>query len=392
MIAMVRIFRRPSIIPQLSLGLLLVGCVDSTTAEATDPDPPVIAAQANPAPTQVAQIQPQQQGPRGPGAACESDPSPTFTTPFTDMSMIQAILPPAVISGERFKNRSYISIAQDADGAFFEVPIYAPVDSTLVSITYFTQPAIDANDRQILMELYVLDFQVSCEVHYGFDHVDRLVGAVGAAAPPEPAPDTRDAAVYVNVPVKAGDLIGFTRGTPRARNWDWIVTNKAAANVFANPDRYRSQGDLQTLAAGACGYDYFPADIRSQFYALLHGLTDDADSCFAVPDEAGAIAGGWFDQRLEDRDLQNFDPGWAVAIGMAYDQIRINTVDASVRIDADAPTYLDPRGVTSEHCYYSARSRGFAYVRLVTPMELAMAMGNGQCPDQMPTRFTTYYR
>ena len=171
-----------------------MGCVDSTTAEAT-PDPVIVVAQANPAPTQMVQIQAQQQGPRGPTAACESNPSPTFTTPFTDMSMIQAILPPAVISGERFKNRSYISIAQDVDGAFFEVPIYAPVDSTLVSITYFAQPGIDANDRQILMELYVLDFQVSCEVHYGFDHVDRLVGAAGAAAPSEPAADTRDAAV-----------------------------------------------------------------------------------------------------------------------------------------------------------------------------------------------------
>jgi hypothetical protein len=56
----------------------------------------------------------------------------------------------------------------------------------------------------ILMELYMLDFQVSCQVHYGFDHVDRLVGAVGAVAPPKPAPDTRDAAVYVNVPVSPG--------------------------------------------------------------------------------------------------------------------------------------------------------------------------------------------
>jgi hypothetical protein len=31
-------------------------------------------------------------------------------------------------------------------------------------------------------------------VYYAYDHVDRLVGAAGAAAPPEPAADTRDAA------------------------------------------------------------------------------------------------------------------------------------------------------------------------------------------------------
>ena len=352
--------------------------------------PAALAPQLAQDPAQAAQLHQGQPG--GPGTACESNPNPTFTTSFTDLAMIQAILPPAVISGERFKNRSYISIARDAACEFFEVPIYAPVDSTLVNITYFTQPAMDANDRQILMELYILDFQVSCEVHYGFDHVDRLVGAVGAVAPPEPAPDTRDAAVYVTVPVKAGQLIGFTRGTPRARNWDWIVTNQAATNVFANPERYRTEGDLQTLAAGACGYDYFPTAIRSQFYALLFGLTDEAESCFGVPDEPGAIAGGWFDQRLADRDPGDFNPGWAVAIGTAYDQIRINTIDGSVRIDPGAPTYLDPRTVTSQHCYYSDRSGAFAFVELVSPVELNLALGNGRCPDQMPNRFQTYYR
>ena len=81
---------------------------------------------------------------------------------------------------------------------------------------------------------------------------------------------------------------------------------------------------------------------------------------FWCADTPGAIAGGWFHQRLEDRD-------------------------------PDAPTYIDPRRVTSEHCYYSARSRGYAYVKLVTPMELALAIGDGQCPDQMPSRFTTHY-
>jgi len=50
------------------------------------------------------------------------------------------------------------------------------------------------------------------------------------------------------------------------------------------------------------------------------------------------------------------------------------------------------RGVTSQHCYYSARSRGYAYVKLVTPIELGLAIGDGQCPDQMPSRFTAYFR
>lgn len=345
---------------------------------------------AGPALVAKAQEAPRRGAP--PARACESNPSPAFTTPFTDLTMISAMLPPAVISGERFKNRSYISIGRDAEGGFFEVPIYAPADSTLVSITYFTQPATDENDRQILMELYVLEFQVSCEVTYGFDHVDRLVGAAADAAPAEPAPDTRNAAVYVNVPFKAGELIGYTRGTPRARNWDFIVTNRGQANVFANPDRYAAQGDLRSLLTGACGYDYFPPAIRSQFYALLHGLTEDAESCFGMPDEPGAIAGGWFSQKFGVRDPGEFDPGWAVAIGTAYDQIRINTAEASIRINPGAATYLNPRTVTTEHCYQSSKSRDYAFVKLVAPLELALALGQGGCPDRLPSNFQTYYR
>ncbi len=360
----------------------------------------IFLAQAQ-APAQ-AQVQAQAQQPPNPpgrgegGGGCESNPNPTFTTAFTDLTKIQSILPPIVISAERFKNRSYISIAQDGDGGFFEVPIYAPADSTLKSITYFTQPALDDRDREILMELYVLEFQVSCEVTFGFDHVDRLVGAIADVAPVEPAKDTRDAAVAVNVPVKAGDLIGYTRGTPRAHNWDFVVINQANAstnaNGFANPARYQTQGDLQSLAAGACGYDYFPAEIRSQFYALLDGLTEDAESCFGNPDEPGTVAGGWFAGKLEDREPGQFDPGWAVAIGTAYDEIRINTLGSSVRIAPGSATYLDPRTVTTEHCYQSSQSREYAYVKLVSPMELGLALGQGGCPDQMPARFQTYYR
>jgi len=40
------------------------------------------------------------------GRGCISDANPTFTAHFTDLSRIRLILPPAVISGNRFKNRS----------------------------------------------------------------------------------------------------------------------------------------------------------------------------------------------------------------------------------------------------------------------------------------------
>lgn len=71
---------------------------------------------------------------------CASDPSPPLTAPITDLSKIETILPPFVISGDRFKSRSYVSIGRDATGEFYEVPVYAPTDSKLMSITYYVEP------------------------------------------------------------------------------------------------------------------------------------------------------------------------------------------------------------------------------------------------------------
>ncbi len=74
---------------------------------------------------------------RGDRQDCTSDPSPRLTAPITDLSKIDLILPPFAISGNRFKSRSYVWIGRDANGEYYEVPVYAPADSKLVSITYY---------------------------------------------------------------------------------------------------------------------------------------------------------------------------------------------------------------------------------------------------------------
>ena len=60
------------------------------------------------------------------------------------------------------------------------------------------------------------------------------------------------------VPVKAGDLIGYTDGTIMAHTWDFLLNNSTRRNEFANQERYENVGDLANLITADCPYNYFP--------------------------------------------------------------------------------------------------------------------------------------
>ena len=141
------------------------------------------------------------------------------------MSKIDLILPPFVISGDRFKSRSYVWIGRDANGEYYEVPVCAPVDSKLMSITYYVESMRNEQGEQVDVGQYSLDFQVSCEVSYGFDHLWRLADDVAALAPTEPVRSTRgNFRLATPLSMKAGELIGYTTGTVQAHNWDFVFS------------------------------------------------------------------------------------------------------------------------------------------------------------------------
>ncbi len=129
-------------------------CTPTPGPDVTPASTPVSTPTATPGPTPV---------PQG-GGGCVSDPDPEFTAHITDLSKIDFIIPPAVLSGNRFKNRSYVWISRDETGWAYEVPIYAPVDSTLTGITFYSEPALNDQGQLVDVEQFSLSFQVSCEV------------------------------------------------------------------------------------------------------------------------------------------------------------------------------------------------------------------------------------
>ena len=325
-----------------------------------------------------------------PSPDCTSDPSPVFPAPFTDLDAIDRMLPPAVISGERFKNRSYVWIKTDGDGNAPEVPVFAPADAVVTGITYFLQPMNRRDGSVAMVEQYILRLEVSCEVQIRFDHMDRLSPPLAAVAPATPAADTRNAEVRVRVPVAAGDLLAHTAGTIVAHNWDIIVANTTVTRAFANPNRYAAAGDLQWLLRTDCAFDYAPPALRARYYALLVDVAADAESCFVMPDTPGAAAGGWFRAPFDPAD-QFGDPGWAVAIAALNGQVRVQGPGWHVWVSPGAATWADPRIVTGEHCYEG--QGGFAWLRILGDGDsMEVANGDGNCPNVMPGGAVTVFR
>ena len=361
----------------------LVACSGSTALTPADD------ASASPTPSTTP---PMTGGQRAPDAGrCTSDPQPVLSAAYTDISLIDFINPTIVTSGNWLKNRQYHKVVTDAGNNAPLAPLYAPVDSVAISVTHY----LGVMPTGAELSQFEVRFQVSCEVTYWFDHITTLAPAFAALAPTEPARDTRDAAVPINVPVRAGDLIGHTSGSEPAHTWDFILVNKAHTNSFANQARYEGTGDLDGLLHADCPFDYFEPTLRAQFlsrFGWWQGRDPNA-SCDLAVDVPGSIAGGWF-MTPYDPNAQFPPADWGVVITRAADgYVDVNGPGITLRTGPAAPTYADPKLVTDAHCFaHYMRPARYAFVRLVSPTELAVAFGDGACPAELPADHRVYYR
>ncbi|OGG44810.1 hypothetical protein A2673_02125 [Candidatus Kaiserbacteria bacterium RIFCSPHIGHO2_01_FULL_50_13] len=180
--------------------------------------------------------------------SCVSNSNPVFTHHITDTTMFSQIKPPPNKTPEGdLKPHSYI----ETHGQ--RVPVYAPVDMTLIGGAYFEGGP------------YGLDFRVSCEVRLRFGHISEPVEVIREVFPDRPAPagDSRDQKIKHEVSFKAGDLLAYTVGTnPGAGNWDFGVYNSNVKNRYADDPKY-NWSDINTTAV--CPYGYFTEELLSVY-------------------------------------------------------------------------------------------------------------------------------
>lgn len=330
-------------------------------------------------------------------SGCTSDLAPLFTHHYTDLDQIEFINPTIVTSGNWLKNRQYHKVVTDSDNNAPEVPVYAPADAVATGVTHYLGQMVSWSGESFEVPQYDIRFRVSCEVTFGFDHLSRLEEPFASLAPTEAVRDTRNAEAPLSIEVEAGQLIGWTTGTEPAHVWDFIASNTAVTNTFANQARYEGSGDLSRLLHAVCPYDYFPADMADAYtskFGWWQGSGADAGfgvECSVPTDAPGALAGGWF---LAPYDGSTGGPvGWGLVATIAADgYLDLNGPGASLRVSPRDPSFLDPAAMTGEHCYVHYQGGRWAYVALISGDILAAAFGDGACPSALPADHQLFYR
>lgn len=199
---------------------------------------------------------------------CISNPDPEFTAHITDLSEIERVIPPGAIvggvGGDVLKTHSFLHVRLSE-----QVPIYAPVDSALYAGAFYKE----AGRPQ-----YTLFFRVSCEVFYVFDHIDNVEPKIGEKFSSTPQEDTRTSGEFEQyVHVKAGELIGYSEGTPQAHSWDFGVYNKERPNFLSDLEKYKEYKLFPRDKIANCPYDYFSQNLKDDYTELFEGKSVESD-------------------------------------------------------------------------------------------------------------------
>jgi hypothetical protein len=189
---------------------------------------------------------------------CEKNSNPVFVHHITDINKVEMVVPPPSLIAGHLKTHSYI------DTRLERVPVYAPVDSTFSAGTYYFEENSQRGE-------YMLDFSVSCDIRYRFDHITEPVESIQDALQDQPAKTSRTISVDRPIVFKAGDLIGYTTGG-KYGNWDFGVYDSSKPNYFADDPDWNTS---ETYTTGQCSFNYFTPELAQDYIDLFGQWEND---------------------------------------------------------------------------------------------------------------------
>lgn len=313
---------------------------------------------------------------------CESNPNPLFTAEFTDLGKIDVLNPIGSINAGS-PGRAYIHIKGEQGQPSQKVPIYAPVDATLEGIVYARRNQSDPNSRGE----YRLDFRVSCEVIFSFDHISDIKDDLKMLVPTEPDSRTNEA-TKVSVKIKAGEVLGETDGAMRNGSWDFYLLNYSKEVYHISPERWTWD---QTKYA-YCPYDYFTPDLKQKYYDKLKAVGGEtlpenpsgvgAGKCGSPShDVLGTASGGWF------QDDSTSSKGLWLEIADATKKVELivrNSGNHDFKVRDYQPEIMPDKLTVGNSACYSEENR-WAYIRVDSNEQLSFVKGEGSCPSSFPT-------
>ncbi|MBI2549778.1 hypothetical protein HYV83_01190 [Candidatus Woesearchaeota archaeon] len=306
-------------------------------------------------------------------ADCQPNDHPVFTASFTDIDKLARISPiGGIMVGSQ--SRSYVGMKKDGNDFSTLSPVYAPVDSKLVGIVYAWR-----GDKAAGVAEYRLDFQVSCEVTYSFDHIPQLSDKLSKLAPEKPADNTHDNPI-TPVLVEVGEQVGSTR-----KGLDFFLFNRAKKVEHINPKRWML--DHNTVAD--CPYDYFTNELKQKYYSLFTsagGFVPDVKTCrSASRDVVGTLAGAWFQGDATDRQgahlyiADDFN-----TVDMVREPQESTDKDYGFRLRDANPSKNPDQVKVGESVCYSDNTR-FAYFQVIDINKMKVSIASGTCPSAEPS-------
>lgn len=200
------------------------------------------------------------------GTVCVSNPKVGFLNDITEKEKIRSVQPTIATAGNS-RHRVFLDINMSKTE---KVAVYAPVDSELINGTY--KNAKGALD-------YDLRFQVSCEIWYAINHVTDPVEKIKKAFPATPQTDTKTGDPFKEpVKVKAGELLGYTSGTPTAHNFDFAVFDLNHVNEGLPADPGINYGMEKNFI---CPLDVLPQEIQKDYYSKINPQEKPSSNCRA---------------------------------------------------------------------------------------------------------------
>lgn len=338
--------------------------------------------------------QPTEQPSNNSGTTCQK--LPEFTENFIDPTYVRDVTPigEQTGSGGVIAVRSYVHPANSFLGK--ELPIYAPVDMTLSSASYYKPPGAAATYQPE----YSLYFEVGCGITVKFFHIKGVVGKVASAVPSEPSPSSAGQAV-ARTPVKAGEQIGWYKLGDNSVAFDFWVDNEAHTNNFIVPAHFADSNALHSV----CPYDFYTADKKALWLAKLGAPGSDpvpGTSCGVVTQGVeGTVDGMWFLSTDTQTDHLTYDGAYQSQIMFSVDPsgiLRIGGLNPTgsltqMMVSPQSSTWLKPVDVKvgASHCW-SNDSQSVA-VKVIDNRTMSVIVATGTCASLAdPSTGKTYYR
>lgn len=303
------------------------------------------------------------------GEKCQNK-VPLFSANFIELDKIDALGPLGGVGGGS-PGRSYMGVKVGQETA-----VYNPTKSTLETIVYARRGGPSTPGE------YGLYFRLGC-VLYLFDHLDRLSDEIKALAPKEPSDSSATQfGSQPNKVINAGQLLGYSNGTPLARTFDFLVEDESKKAYHINEKRW----DWKQAVDSVCPYDLFSDELKAKYYQKIGEYSDSgfikAESCGGPSQDVdGTASGGWF-----QGDSTTTKGKW-LAIGKQFGRAELAIRETSnflTSLKDYNPKILPDKLTPGNQVCYKGYSNNWAYLSLISKTQLKLATGTGACPGSFP--------